>query len=282
MRTSNQRGFTLAEMLVAMVIAAVVGTFMFKTFFNSQHATNSLTDQIENRQNARTAMQLLERDLRMAGSGWGRIPVEGCYKGTPISILPIQPGYGGSNASQDTLELIGAWDYVTTLRTAQTSKTSDIKVSNATGLKANDFVVITNGTNAHLFQVTKVKTNDLEHDTGSYYNYSGGHNNWPTGGYPVGTFVYRATWVTYYVDASTGKRLMLVRKETGQSAQLVAYDLQQFKVNYLLQDSTETRNPDDPTTIDRVEPVVVTRSLTNTNKITLSDSASTIIRPRSF
>jgi prepilin-type N-terminal cleavage/methylation domain-containing protein len=282
-RFDDQRGLGLAEMLVALTLAGLVATIMYATFFRSQRATQQITQAMDNRENSRTALQVLERDIRMAGSGWGRMTVEGCYNGAPLSILPITPGYGGTAASNDTVGIIGAWDISTTLSATMATSSSAMKVASVSNFAKDDFVVVTNGTNAHLFQVTGKKNSapkELYHDTGSKYNVSGGHQNWPSGGYPVNARVFRVTWVSYRVD-TTGARPMLVRREANQTPQLIAFDVSRFKVSYLLQDESITRNPDDPLTIDRVTPVI-SMVTTVTKKTPIADSSSTDIKPRSL
>jgi hypothetical protein len=270
-------------MLLAVALTSLVATFMFMTFFGSQRATSRVTDQIDNRQNARTAIQILERDLRMAGSGWGRMSVQGSYLGAPLTVEPIITGYGGNG--HDSITVIGAWDATTTLSSAMPLTSSAMKVASTTGFTKNDFVVLTNGASAHLFQITKIKTspNEFEHSTsGSDYNSPGGHINWPSGGYPVGTPVYRATWASYFVDTTVASRLKLIRRETDQPDQLVAYDVRNFRVSYVLMDESVSRSPHDTATIMRIIPVVSTRSQVSGQTKALLDSATTEIVPRSF
>jgi prepilin-type N-terminal cleavage/methylation domain-containing protein len=279
---SNERGYSLLEVLVALTLATMLAVAAFTVFFNSQRATGRVTKVIENRQNSRTAIQLLERDLRMAGSGWGGESVEGCFNGSPITVSSIQPGYGGSDSSCDTLGIIGAWDQATTLTSAMTSTSSTLKVASTSGFATNDLVVVTNGESAHLFQVTDVNagTGVLSHATTSKYNMSGGHNNWPTGGYKIGAKAYRTTWASYKVD-STSKKPQLVRWLQNSTPQVVAYDVSQFTVSYRLQDSTVTRNPDDLTLVNRVRPVI--RTMSKDAKLNaIPDSSWATVRPRSF
>lgn len=280
--SSNQRGFSLPELMVALVVGSVVMAVMFKTFLGSHRATSNVTEQIEHRQNARTALQLLERELRMAGSGWGRTTVEGCWKGSPLSIDPIKVGYGGSPASNDSIVMIGAFDAATTLTSSMSGTTKSTRVASLAGFSTNDLFVVTNGTNAHLFQVTGSISSPAEllHATTSNYNVAGGHLNWPSGGYPTGSQVYRATYLSYRVDA-TGSRKKLVRREAGRTDQLVAFDVTQFEVWYELLDGSLTRAPDDTSTYEQIVPVIQTQVI-YPGRPAVADSATTAIRPRSF
>jgi type IV pilus assembly protein PilW len=282
--TRQQRGYSIIEVLVALTLATVLAAAAFTVFFNSQRATGRVTKIIENRQNSRTAIQLLERDLRMAGSGWGRQSVSGCYDGAPMMVASVQPGYGGSDASSDTLGILGAWDQATTLTAAMPSASSTIKVADLTGFAVGDLCVVTDTKSSHLFQVTGINNgaSTLEHATSSRYNMAGGHAGWPSGGYLVAAKVYRASWVSYRVDSTSAKRPQLVRWAQNQSPQVVAYDVNQFTVSYLLEDSTSTRDPIDLSLIEQVRPVLTMRSAPTQTSAALIDSSWATVKPRSF
>jgi len=64
-----QRGLTLVELMVALAIAFIVIGAVYQAF-TSQQRTYTIQDQVaEAQQNARVAMNILMRDLRMAGFG---------------------------------------------------------------------------------------------------------------------------------------------------------------------------------------------------------------------
>jgi prepilin-type N-terminal cleavage/methylation domain-containing protein len=279
--SAKERGFTLIELLVGIGLTAMLCTAVFTVFMGSQRAASGLNRVIENRQNSRTALQLLERDIRMLGSGWGRINVEGCYNGTALTISPITTGYGGSPAADDTIGIIGAWDLMTTLKSSMTNTTSTVKTNSGTGFAVNDFIVVTNDATAHLFQITSISNNDFTCGNSSKYNKSGGHLNWPSGGYSKGAKVYRVTFVSYQVQTTGGVR-NLVRWQTSQTPQLVANNVGQFKVTYFLDDGSESRDPDDLTTIERIEPVLYTTASGAGLKRAVTDSVWASIKPRTF
>ena len=63
----GEKGFTLSELLVAMVVAGLVMTATYATYMTQTRAykTNEAVTALQ--QNLRAAMYFLERDLRMAG-----------------------------------------------------------------------------------------------------------------------------------------------------------------------------------------------------------------------
>ncbi len=276
------RGFTLVELMVTLTIIAMVLTTVYFTFFRSQANAQRMNALIESRQNARAACQLLEREVRMAGSGWGRIAVN-CYSaGTEFQLSPVDAGYGTTNS--DTLSVIGAYAGVTSKLTAgMTTPTTDIQVASTAGFSDSDLVVVTNGATAHMFKVTGRLASPprLQHASSSPWNPSGSYSNWPAGGYGVNADVYKATWVQYWYDSTSFTRPSLVRQEDNSAPQVVAQTVRDFEVWYLMQDGTVTRNPASWTMVDKIRPVVHI-SYTNVNRQTITDSVWAIAKPRTF
>jgi hypothetical protein len=220
----------------------------------------------------------------MVGSGWGRIAVYGALGGAPMTLYAVDPGYV-SVAANDSIQLLGAWDANTTLRAnmATSAAASVIPCVSTAGFKVGDFALVTNGSVAHIFQVTSVSTSpaDLSHSAASVYNAAGGHTNWPAGGYGTGARVYRVAWVTYRVTSAGYKTPCLTRRDQGFAAQVVATDVSAFHVWYLLQDDTVTRNPLDLSLIDKIRPVIETQ-VADRGAAVLTDSVWTMVRPRTF
>ena len=66
-RPGQNSGFTLLELMVAMVIAILVLGSIFQTYRSHLKARSAQQMVIAMQQNARTAMLLMKRELRMAG-----------------------------------------------------------------------------------------------------------------------------------------------------------------------------------------------------------------------
>ncbi|UCB51389.1 MAG: prepilin-type N-terminal cleavage/methylation domain-containing protein [Deltaproteobacteria bacterium] len=78
LRISNQ-GFTLTELLVAMVISGVVAAGIYSTFYSQQKSYMTQEQVAAMQQNLRGAMHLLGRDIRMAGynpTGWATTGIQ--------------------------------------------------------------------------------------------------------------------------------------------------------------------------------------------------------------
>jgi prepilin-type N-terminal cleavage/methylation domain-containing protein len=65
----SQKGFTIIELMVALVLSFILIGAVYGTF-TSQQKAYTVQDQVaEMQQNARMAMNILVRDIRMAGYG---------------------------------------------------------------------------------------------------------------------------------------------------------------------------------------------------------------------
>ena len=281
---ARANGFTLIELIIALSVMGLVLIAVFSTFFRSQHVGQTMSAAVNLRQGVRGANQLIARELRMAGSGWGRREVDYHIPGGTGSLFAVNFGPGGT-AQCDSVSIMGGWTAATALRSAMVSPWSGLSVDSTAGFAVNDLVVVTNGSSAHLFQVTAVQASpaQLSNASSSSYNPSTGDNldNWPGGGYAKGALVYRVSWVTYQIDSTTFRRSALVRRQFGGTPQLVAYDVSGFQVRYRMQDGTTTRSPADLTTVDEIVPVIWTRQAVR-GQATLVDSVWAVVRPRTF
>ena len=283
----RDRGYGLLELLLALALAALVLGGITTAFYRTTSETLRLRDVTDRRQTARTAVQLIERELRMAGSGWGRIPVYGNNSsGQPITLQAVVPGYT-SAAADDSLLLVGAWQTSTQVTDQMPSSSSNLKVQDVNGFSPNDLVLITNGLSANMFQVTATNSSSqhLQLNPASPYNSPGGFKTsqgmWPATGYPPGSMIFKLTLSSYYMDRTSYRRPALIRHEYGMSPQVVAYNVDGFRVWYLMQDGTWTRNPKNLMQVEQVMPVVATR-LSDPRRPALVDSVWAAAQPRSF
>jgi hypothetical protein len=269
------------ELMITIGIGAIVLVVFFSAFFRGQDAARRFTDLVEARQGSRSAIQLLEREVRMAGSGWGRTAVEGAYGGAPLTLHALDPGYGGV-AGNDSIRILGGWDVATTLRQPMTLTTTTIQVVSTSGFKVGDLCVVSNGASAHMFQVTGVTASpaDLAHATTSTFNAAGGHQGFPVGGYGLGASVFKANWVTYYADSSATGRLALMQRTFGQAPEMIGDGVRRFWIRYRMHDGTMTRDPQDLSMIERIVPVLYTQPRSGTAPGT--DSLWATVRPRTY
>jgi type IV pilus assembly protein PilW len=103
-RTATTRGFTLIEILIAMAIGAVVMAAIVDTFI-TQRKSYDLQEQIsEMIQSARISMDMMSRDVRMAGynptgASFDAIP----YEATKLEVRADRNGDGDPDDPGETI-----------------------------------------------------------------------------------------------------------------------------------------------------------------------------------
>ena len=106
----SQKGFTLIELLVALVLSFILIGAIYGTF-TAQQKAYSIQDQVaEAQQNARMAMNILLRDIRMAGYGMPDLGI--IIGGTTYSnaiMIKKEGNYKGNYQSFDSITLVGAF-----------------------------------------------------------------------------------------------------------------------------------------------------------------------------
>jgi hypothetical protein len=277
-------------MVVAIGLLSAVVVLVFSSFFRARNELGRISNLVDSRQAARATIQLIERDVRMAGSCFAKMAINYSSNGTADTLYAINPGPGSFD--DDSVQLVGAWGASTKTTAAVTTATTNIVVSSlptgTNGFNVNDLILLTYGDVGHLFQITALNTNTktISHATTSSWNVVPGSWNWPpSGGYPTGASVYKIDMLSYWVDSTSFRRPALVRRAFGGTSQVVSYDVNKFQLWYRLQDGSLTRTP--PVTgtnialIDKVRPVLFT-SLTDPTKQTYVDSVWSEIRPRTF
>ena len=283
----HDRGFTLIEVLVALVLTAFVLGGITMAFYRTTSEALRLRDVTDRRQSARTGVQLIEREARMAGSGWGRIPVYGNNSsGQAVTLSAVTPGFT-SIAADDSVLLIGAWQTATVVTDQMPSSSTNLKVQDVTGFNPNDLILVTNGLQANMIQITSTNSSSekIQCNPANPYNSPGGFKvsdgHWPASGYGPGSIVEKLTLSSYYMDRTSYRQPALMRHEYGLAPQICAYNVDGFRVWYQMQNGTWTRNPLNMLDVQKVMPVVATR-LSDPRRPALVDSVWAALRPRSF
>ncbi len=185
MKHANCQGLTLIELLVAVAIAGILGTGVFRLFrsFTKQNAYQSRINEVQNQ--ILTAVQLLEKDFRMSGFG---VPGNG--------VVPVLTSGNDSIAIFVNREQLS-----TTLVGNTTSGTTSISVAKASGIRPDRWICLRRSDTTFYRKIAGIDS-------------SGPHKisfSQPlTGVFPNGSGVFIASRIEYFVDAST---FAFVRKE---------------------------------------------------------------------
>ena len=234
----SEEGFTLIEMMSAFVILIIAMTAAYATF-EFQHASFTVQNRVaETQQNLRSAMEMLSRDIMLAGYG---IPAA---VNLPAGLLPsgdntirtIDPR--NSTTTADQIVLLYTYDMdanlpPTTLSANMGAYNNTISVTSTNGFANGDYIIVTNGTSADLFQITAAITDNttLPHNT-SGVNALASHAAFP--GYTVGATVSKARFVRYFIDTTDPAHptLMLDKMVAGVQPQPLADDIEDMQFQY--------------------------------------------------
>jgi type IV pilus assembly protein PilW len=243
-RRNPEAGFTLIEVMAAMVILIIAMTAVFATFTTQQKSFTVQSRVAEMQQNLRQGVEYMTRDIRMAGYGVPLLPdnvtiPDGLVAAGVTSIRGIFAK--DSTTGPDQIYVFYQYDMdssqpPTLLSLAMGSSTDLISVDNVFGFDNGDLVLVSSGTTADLFQVTGAPAGGtLPHDTAGY-NAGAAHPSWPAGGYlsnPPAT-VAKARFARYSIDSATDPAhpTLMVDRMAGGAPQPVADDIEDLQLTY--------------------------------------------------
>lgn len=249
METQSTSGFTLIEIMVALVILGIATTAIFTTFMSQNKAYVVQNTVAEMQQNLRGGMQFLEMDARNAGYG---LPPSAALKipsmllgGGTISMVSGLGIADGDTTGFDNLYLISLSATATQLSDSMPSVSSEIKVVDPTGFQVGMIAIIFDSTNADVFQVTEIQdSNHIQHNPAGTF---GMENKNFSKAYGEGSSVALINYSGYYVDTTTDPaHPKLMRHVPGDNvllSEIVADDIEDLQIRLVLQDGTE-RNGD--------------------------------------
>lgn len=141
-RVTNRHGFTLVEILVALVISSLLAAAIY-SFFIGQHHAYTVQDQvIEMEQNARAAMDMIRKELRMAGyHAMGDDLINNLSDFVPSSFIPTSPVTVNLDANPKISEGSGTDpDVITFLSVLPTSNNPTVLKEKAE--KGDTFIIV--------------------------------------------------------------------------------------------------------------------------------------------
>jgi type IV pilus assembly protein PilW len=256
----SQRGAGLIEVLISITLGLLVLAALLKSYDDSK-ATFRVQDSLSRLQeNARYALHLIGRDLRMTGyRGCARdsalapinntlnnaasflydfqTPVQGFEGNRNGSWSPALPaGFGAVTAGTDVVALRGVLDEGTVVRQEMPNTSADLRITanlNPPPAVEGDIVMVSDCLGSAIFQITRytVSSGNIVHQTGTG---SPGNSTQDLGRrYPVGSQLFRVSTISYFVrDSGTGSGPALWRRAGGDPAQELVEGVQNLQVQY--------------------------------------------------
>ncbi len=238
----NQKGFTLIELMVSLVIMGVITTAAY-SFYLNQHKQWIVQDQIADmQQNARVSMDELVEKLRMAG-----------YVDLPPAIGAIV----AEDANPDTITIrFNSRDCFATIGKDMPLPSKPLHFDEVECFEESTWVYVMVPESDTLypygewFFITKISINagqgwqELIHGLGSL-----------SIAYPQGSLVLQLEEYKYYIDQTTDpSHPKLMRQVNGLTPQVYAEDIEDLQFVYTLADGSTTSTPANP---DSIRTVVV-------------------------
>ena len=275
-------GFTLLETMVALSIFSMVLIGLHRMVASNERAQEVGTRISHVNQDIRAALEIVSRDIRMAGSGFAGIPVQTSNGTVREVIYPITPGYAVGGPADSVSVLAGLGEAVTLLATTMENPVSDIECVSVDGFEVGDLVVVTDGVSADLFEVTAISVGNakLHHSSSSPKNNSAWHSEWPAGGYPAGSRAVKVSQITLKTEEDQGV-VRLTRRVDEETPVALIENVKALTFTYRISDGTQSRNP---ASLDRIQEVIVSLEASLRSGWGLEDRSvvtNTSVRPRS-
>lgn len=244
--SQKQTGFGLIEVMIAMTLGLVLLGGIGYVYIGSSGAFRTTDNLSRIQENARYALEIMSRDIRMAGYvGCGNIAsmVVKTIASPPVPAMSINNaligydnGSGWTNpttiprVSGDVLSIMAAFGSGASLSGNLRPSNANVQVrGNPNNFKQGDVLVVTDCANADVFKVTNLPGNSgtvtLAHGAGS----NSGNR---TGVYGSDAFVLRVDQYSYFIGNNGALNPALYRVGLDGIAQELVENVQDMQLRY--------------------------------------------------
>lgn len=220
----QQRGFSLVEIMVGMVIGLLSMVIILQVFTTFEGQKRTSTSGSDAQTNGAVALFTIERDVRNAGYGFSIPESIGCkinasFNGAALPAMTLQPAVitNGAGGSPDTIEILasgkGSWSVPTKITVDHPETATNVFVSSTLGMEVDDVMIAFEpGKDCTAFQITGIPSGNVQihHQNTSKWNPPGGSNIFPPGGYGVGAMLFNLGQMirhTYELDDASNDLL---------------------------------------------------------------------------
>jgi prepilin-type N-terminal cleavage/methylation domain-containing protein len=260
----NNQGFTLTELLVAMAIATVVLSVIFLTFKSQQDSYVVQSQVAMTQQNVRGAMQLISRDIQMAGY----------YTNFETSTISMDwDGFGGTESmrpliyARDNISGVAGikdnTDLIVIVKASMengrqiafgevaSGTTASASLRDAGDLTQDKYALLVKEdvSRAEFFRVTN-STGTMNLSKSLVETYT--EDDW----------IFRADIIVYYVSDTDPEHPSLMRRNLGnnEEAQVTAEDIDNLQFRYVLNDGSEVDSGFNERNVRAVEISILART----------------------
>lgn len=168
----RQRGFTLVELMISLLLGLLVIGAAGSMFFSNRKVYGSTEAISRIQENQRSAYEMLARDIREAGGNPCTRNIVNMLDTTKPGgsyYAGWQNGISGTNNTgpngSDTIELGNATGGAVSV-TSNDTPSAEVGVSTNAGINTGDIMMVCNAEVASIFQVTNTASNKLGHNSG--------------------------------------------------------------------------------------------------------------------
>lgn len=260
----NLKGFTLIELMIALVILSIVIAGIY-SIFNTQHKSYIVQEQVvDSQQNVRIAMNMISRDIRNAGAGIALLCGATATEGLGSVIQPNDGGADGPDSITVTTFFLSP---VKTITTAAVNQAATFPIEDITGWAAGQSGIIADcSVNPAIFTIFNITAvaGGLVHNSNSDANSTNGRNH----DYPAGSPVAmldgnrRSGSYIYAIDSATEPLhpQLTLDENKGGGAQPLAINIEDMQIRYILRDGTTSNAPAATSDIRSVEISILART----------------------
>jgi prepilin-type N-terminal cleavage/methylation domain-containing protein len=218
----NQKGLTLIELLIVLVLSSLLIAGIYRTFIHQQHTYTVQEQVVDMQQNVRIAINQMVREIRMAGYGrqdavfWGVNGMHGKYKNV---ITPTDDG--------QSITVVGGYQEATSLKANAGSGSTSILLNDTSSfdISGKAYICI-NGTET--FRIQSIVGDQINFFPGVTLK----ENHF------LGEPVFLVLAITYSIGLSEGKTCLLRDENLGLGPQSVAENIEFLQFTYTLDDGS--------------------------------------------
>jgi len=245
----TQKGFSLIELMIAVVLGVFITGGMLQLFVNSKQSYRVQENLSRLQENGRFAMGFITKDIRMADY-WGCLnSTSGIENNLNASTTfnTFENSVEGSNNNAvvdavidgtDTITLKGAFSSGTHVTQIPATTSADLKVEDNAGLKQNDIVIISDCMDGDLFQITNDPSaggagfDNVVHNTGAVSSGPGNADKPFKKKYGTDAQVYKLNFATYSIQLNPGGLPALYRSINGSAPQELIEGIENMQILY--------------------------------------------------
>jgi len=229
---NNECGFSLLEMLIAMTIGLIILTALSSTFLIQRTAYDAQEQIVDMVQNARVAMDMMTREIRMAGHGAPTSDLSTWIDWVASTTIDDNPVIEEGESDSDIIHIAGCFDSArASLQNSVSSGATSLTLDQSTTETGNEFdtvdekVICINGMENAI--ITGISGSILTIDTDPVT----GGNQGLSRGYGAGDSIYLVKVITYSIVEEDNTLILKRNENTGAGRQPLSENIDDLQIS---------------------------------------------------